>query len=547
MSSLDAPGPSTPARAALVSPGAALVPLDSEARADYLQERIGLLAQLFCALGTFFLIAGLMHRSIFVERVPASQLVTEPALLLHVGLLGLQALIWVTCRRRYWSESSLPALDAGLVLATLGSRAYQATHLNLGVAHHAHLVMILTTFTVLLCRAVTVPSKPATTLAVSVLGAIPALGIAIYDGARRDLVGELTSLTGIWCVAAVALPTFASKVIYGLRESVAMAQQLGQYVIERKLGEGGMGEVYLARHTLLRRHTALKLLPPERAGAKTVARFEREVRATSRLSHPNTVAIYDYGRTREGIFYYAMEYLDGLDLQRLVQQQGPLEPARVIHILAQIAGALDEAHHSGLVHRDLKPANVYLCERGGLHDTVKVLDFGLVKETGGPSSLSGPVIAQTDVNALIGTPAYLSPESIHSPASVDARSDLYAVGAIGYFLLTGAEVFQGTSLVALCIAHLHEQPQRPSERAQRPLPADLERLILSCLEKDPARRPSSAGALRQALLACDVPPYDPERRPPVGPRISSIPLPAGAATTTIRCEPDERAWSLAPS
>jgi eukaryotic-like serine/threonine-protein kinase len=522
MSSLDTPSPSTPARAALVSPGAALVPLDSEAKADYLQERIGLLAQLFCALGTFFLVAGITHRHIFVEPLTRRQLVTEPALLIHLGVLGFQAAVWLTTRRRFWSEAMLPSLDAGLVLATLGTRAYQATHLNLGVAHHAHLVMVLTTFTVLLCRAVTVPSKPATTLAISALGVIPALSVAIYDGAARGLVAELTSLTSIWCVAAVALPTFASKVIYGLRESVGMAQQLGQYVIERKLGEGGMGEVYLARHTLLRRHTALKLLPPERAGAKTVARFEREVRATSRLSHPNTVAIYDYGRTREGIFYYAMEYLDGMDLQRLVQEQGPLEPARVIHILAQIAGALDEAHHSGLVHRDLKPANVYLCERGGLHDTVKVLDFGLVKETGGQSSLSGPVIAQTDVNALVGTPTYLSPESIHSPATVDARSDLYAVGAIGYFLLTGTEVFQGSSLVALCIAHLHEQPQRPSDRVKRPLPSDLEQLILSCLDKDPARRPSTAAALRQALLACDVPSHDPERRTPVKLEISNL-------------------------
>jgi serine/threonine-protein kinase len=290
-----------------------------------------------------------------------------------------------------------------------------------------------------------------------------------------------------------------------------MAQQLGQYVIERKLGQGGMGEVYLARHTLLRRHTALKLLPPERAGSTTVARFEREVRATSRLSHPNTVSIYDYGRTREGIFYYAMEYLEGTDLQRLVREHGALEPARVIHILAQIAGALSEAHQAGLVHRDLKPANVFLCERGGLHDTVKVLDFGLVKETRAAGGLGGPVIGQTDVNALIGTPAYLAPESIHSPAAVDARSDLYAVGAIGYFLLTGSEVFDGSSVVALCIAHLHEKPQSPSERAGRALPADLERLLLSCLEKDPAQRPASAAELRQALLACDVPAHAPER------------------------------------
>jgi serine/threonine-protein kinase len=248
----------------------------------------------------------------------------------------------------------------------------------------------------------------------------------------------------------------------------------------------------------------VKLLPPERAGEKTIARFEREVRATSRLTHPNTVSIFDYGRTRDGVFYYAMEYLDGLDLQRVVQEHGPLPPARVIYILAQIAGALSEAHRAGLVHRDLKPANVFLCDRGGQRDTVKVLDFGLVKDTG-PNN-SDP--AQTELNVLIGTPTYLAPESIHSPAEVDARSDLYAVGAIGYFLLTGREVFQGASIVALCIAHLSEKPVRPSERIKREMPADLEALIMRCLAKQPEERPATAAALRQALLACSVPAWN---------------------------------------
>lgn len=287
--------------------------------------------------------------------------------------------------------------------------------------------------------------------------------------------------------------------IYGLRESVSQAQQLGQYVIERKLGEGGMGEVYLARHTLLRRLTAVKLLPPERAGEKTVARFEREVRATSRLTHPNTVGIFDDGRTRDGVFYYAMEYLHGLDLQRLVQQQGPLAPARVVHIVAQIAGALHEAHAAGLVHRDLKPANVPLCDRGGQRDTVKVLDFGLVKD----NSLEGSGPLQTEVNALIGTPTYLAPESIHSPAEVDARADLYALGAIAYCLLTGREVFEGKTVVALCIAHLHETPVAPSKRLGRELPPRLEALV-RCLNKSPEAPPQSAAALRKKLLACGI-------------------------------------------
>jgi serine/threonine-protein kinase len=493
-------------RAALVSPGAALAPLDTQARAEHLQERIGLLARLGFTLAAFFLVTSSVHRLVFFGQGPLANGALDLPLALHLGLMSLQAAVWSSTRRKAWTPSWLPFIDAGLVLLTLCTQAVQLWHLQLSRVHHLHLMMIVATLCILMCRATIVPSKPRTTLLIGCAAALPVLVMAYLDGHARGVAGETVSFSAVWCIAAVAITTFTSKVIYGLRETVTLAQQLGQYVIEKKLGEGGMGEVYLARHTLLRRPTAIKLLPPERAGEKTVARFEREVRATSRLSHPNTVAIYDYGRTREGVFYYAMEHLDGLDLQRLVQEHGPLPPERVVHILLQIAGALSEAHARGLVHRDLKPANVFLCERGGQRDTVKVLDFGLVKETG--SDQSGP--AQTDVDALVGTPTYLPPEAIHSPSAVDSRSDLYAVGAIGYFLLTGRDVFQGSSVVALCIAHLHEKPVRPSERLKRELPADLEALIMTCLEKSPEGRPQSAAALRRSLLACNLPSWSPE-------------------------------------
>lgn len=310
-----------------------------------------------------------------------------------------------------------------------------------------------------------------------------ALQLAVLVATRRQLLVDL---------------------IHRLRTTPVLGQKIGQYVIERKLGQGGMGEVYLARHTLLRRPAAIKILSPERAGLRTIARFEREARTTSRLSHPNTVAIYDYGRTDEGVFYYAMENLEGTDLEHLVEQQGRLAPERVVHILGQVLGALAEAHAAGLVHRDLKPANVFLCERGGQPDTVKVLDFGLVKETR-PERASS---IRTDVNVLLGTPAYLAPEAIHSPAEVDARTDLYAVGAIGYYLLTGRPAFAATNLVEQCIAHLQERPQRPSERAGASLPSALEDLILSCLEKLPERRPQTALGLRQSLLACLLAPVE---------------------------------------
>jgi eukaryotic-like serine/threonine-protein kinase len=255
-----------------------------------------------------------------------------------------------------------------------------------------------------------------------------------------------------------------------------------------------MGEVYLAHHALLKRPTAIKLLPPERLGERAIARFEREVRELSRLCHPNTVAIYDFGRTPEGIFYYAMEYLEGLDLEELMELDGPQPPGRVIHVLAQVAHALAEAHREGLIHRDVKPANVVLCERGGVADLAKVIDFGLVKDiqTGSPALSTGDV--------LTGTPLFMAPEAITHPDEVDGRTDLYALGAVGYYLLTGQHVFDGATLVEVCSKHLHTRPMPPSQH--REVPTDLEAVILRCLEKRPDDRHSDASVLRRALLAC---------------------------------------------
>jgi len=303
------------------------------------------------------------------------------------------------------------------------------------------------------------------------------------------------------------MATLASQVIYGLREQVREARRLGQYTLEQKLGEGGMGVVYRARHAMLRRPTAIKLLPPEKAGAAALERFEREVQLTARLSHPNTVAVFDYGRTPDGVFYYAMEYLDGADLHTLVREDGPQPPARVVHVLRQVASALAEAHGIGLIHRDVKPENIILCERGGIPDVAKVVDFGLVRDLEHASSLSRAEVVQ-------GTPLYLSPEAIRAPEQVDGRSDLYALAAVGYFMLCGQHVFTGATLVEVCAHHLHTQPAAPSERVGRPLPAALEALLLECLDKNPARRPASASVLvaRLASLAQDHPWSDADAR-----------------------------------
>jgi serine/threonine-protein kinase len=255
-----------------------------------------------------------------------------------------------------------------------------------------------------------------------------------------------------------------------------------------------MGVVYRAHHAMLRRPTAIKLLPPERAGAENIQRFEREVQLTASLSHPNTVAIFDYGRTLEGVFYYAMEYLDGINLDQLVKVDGPQPAGRVARILHQVSGALAEAHHIGLVHRDIKPANIILCERGGSPDVAKVVDFGLVKRFR-PDDTED-TLASTTEQTLLGTPLYMAPETASGATDVDARSDLYALGAVAYLLVTGTPVFHGKSVVEILAHHLHTAPEAPSQRLGRAIPHELEQLILRCLAKSPDDRPSSANALR---------------------------------------------------
>jgi serine/threonine protein kinase len=273
-------------------------------------------------------------------------------------------------------------------------------------------------------------------------------------------------------------------------------QLLGSYRLDRKIGEGGMGIVYRASHTLLQRAAAIKVLPAERAGERDRRRFEREVQLTSQLTHPNTISIYDFGRTPNGLFYYAMEYVDGCDLQTLVEREGPQPPARVARILAQVAGALSEAHRSGLIHRDIKPANIMLCERGGVADVVKVLDFGLIKRIDSGRGAD----TEADHDRLVGTPLYMSPEALLEPSSVDARSDLYAVGALGYFLLTGEPPFAGRTVLEVCAHHLRTIPVSPSLRLGAAVPPELEALILACLAKSPDARPDSAAVLERALL-----------------------------------------------
>lgn len=290
---------------------------------------------------------------------------------------------------------------------------------------------------------------------------------------------------------------FGAHLITRLRHQVAEARQLGQYRLRRQIGSGGMGEVYLAEHRLLKRPCALKLIRPDRlADPRVLVRFEREVRLTATLSHPNTVEIYDYGRTEDGTFYYVMEYLPGLSLAELVDRYGPLPPSRVVYLLRQVCEALYEAHVAGLIHRDIKTSNIFAARRGGRDDVAKLLDFGLVRPT-----TSVGMAGLSDEGQILGTPLYMSPEQAKGQRELDERSDLYSLGAVAYHLLTGRPPFEDRSGFAVLIA-LARDPVVPPSLICPGIPADLERVVLRCLAKDAADRYSDAEALEQALAAC---------------------------------------------
>lgn len=414
---------------------------------------------------------------------------------------------WAVVRARKWGIDFLDAADVASALAICWGWDFMAT--SGSPASRPELTGVLAVSYTLVTRAAFLPSTASRTAAIATAAFVPLVpathalysnaGVASTLDAQHGFPLGPAVYVAIWAALGVTCTSTISFVIYGLRLEVRKAMRLGQYLLEKKIGEGGMGVVYRASHAMLRRPTAIKLLTGTSGHA--VERFEREVQLTARLTHPNTIAVFDYGRTPDGVFYYAMEYLEGITLDDLVEAHGPQPPARVVHLLLQICGALEEAHAAGLVHRDIKPANVMLTERGGQKDIVKVLDFGLVKEQEASSKLT-----TSSLNAVLGTPHFMAPEAILTPENIDARTDLYALGVTAYFLLTGERVFEGANLVEICSAHLHRSPVAPSEK-RADIPHALERVVLSCLEKDPKARPKSALELAEMLAACELPPW----------------------------------------
>jgi serine/threonine-protein kinase len=314
-----------------------------------------------------------------------------------------------------------------------------------------------------------------------------------------DLLSQEKSLAPIPIpIIAALVGTYGTFIINSARREAFKARQFGQYRLIQRLGAGGMGEVYKAEHTLLKRPCAMKLIKPESdVDLTAIERFEKEVKTTAKLTHPNTIEIYDYGRADDGTFYYVMELLPGLSLEELVERYGPISPGRVVYLLKQVCGALQEAHLVGLIHRDIKPANIFVAQRGGVYDIAKLLDFGLVKERQADSTSD----TGTRGASFSGTPLYMSPEQATSYETVDGRADLYALGAVAYYLLTGKPPFSGQSVVQLLVAHA-STPITPPSEINPHVPADLEQIVMKCLEKKPNDRYPTAAALAKALGQC---------------------------------------------
>ena len=465
---------------------------DEESR-SHLQSRLVVLSQLlFWAYGALIIMMALLYLR-FPDIEPEHN-----NKIYGLGVFGMLLLVAIWrgfLVRRPLSMRALFTVD--VIYASLSGGIFAASIL---IAYDRTMSMtanILWTCFYVFLRTIVLPSTGERTAVISSIALAPSIAAAAilpYLTKTEFPLPALVGSTVLVAVLVIALATFGSRLIYGLRIQANAAVRLGQYTLGTKIAEGGNGSVYRAHHALLRRPAAIKLIRPDRVDSETLDRFEREVQHMSQLTHPNTVAVYDYGRDPDGMFYYAMEYLDGIDLEKLVAAYGPQPSDRAIAILIQVCGALQEAHNRNIIHRDIKPGNIILCERGDVPDVAKVVDFGLVKEI----TADRGELDQT--GRIFGTPSYLAPECITDPEKLGPAADLYGVGAVGYFLVTGRTVFTGKTSLDVCIQHATATPVPPSELAPN-MSRELEAVLLRCLAKDPQDRPASAGELAQLLRA----------------------------------------------
>lgn len=415
---------------------------------------------------------------VLCTKCPSSTARVRSLELLVFGLTGAFFLVMQYETFRYFAEQKQPMVIAGL------SRA-----------------IITYWYALIFTYSIFIPNTPRRAAWFVGLMAIAPVVETMIARAKFPLVAQIIDVDSLIEMSLMMGIVFVAS-IYGiykmgaLRREAFEARQLGQYRLRERIGAGGMGEVYLAEHRLLKRPCAVKRIRPTQAGdPKALARFEREVRTAAQLSHWNSIEIFDYGRADDGTFYYAMEYLPGLSLADLVRQHGPISPERAVYFLKQTCDALTEAHDLGLVHRDIKPSNIFAAQRGGFYDVAKLLDFGLVKP------ISETVDLQlTQDGSITGSPLYMAPEQALEQAA-DARSDIYSLGAVAYFLLTGRPPFEGDKALKILFAHAHEEVAPPS-RWNSDIPFDLEQVVLRCLSKKPEDRYPSAEYLKRALEDC---------------------------------------------
>ena len=471
------------------APGDYGLPSDLMARA-----RIRI-ARLAGVLGTLSIVAILLIVAVFNEEVHAA------ALAEHLLSVGLALVVIVTALSRRVRVDT--ALNVGLVYEVCLCWIISFS------AQHAALVQsgqppeITWTSMVIVIFPMIVPVPPRRLLGASILAGLSApISLLLLDRVGGyALTGEEFLGVSVGPAFAALLAYFGARTIYAIGLDVTRARLLGAYQLESRLGAGGMGEVWRASHRMLARPAAVKLIAPGNLGDDARAaqvRFEQEAQATALLRSPHTVEVYDFGLSSDGSFYYVMELLDGLDLEQLVRTHGPLPASRVVHILRQACHSLGEAHAAGLVHRDIKPANIFICRYGRDFDFVKVLDFGLVRKrsVGGDRDV-------TRQDQLVGTPAFLSPEAVRGE-ELDGRTDLYALGCVAYWLLTGSLVFRADSPMEVAAMHLREAPVPPSQCTEMEIPEDLEAVVMDCLRKEPDDRPGSAEELADRIARCAI-------------------------------------------
>lgn len=497
-------------RATIFSPGAAGVDTSGQSSGlptDILSQSARRLRILAILYATVFFLSGVAPAFVMPEdraRFLGSVVQWLPSVL---GI-GMAVVVAVMVRCPPLPVST--AIHLGLIFEVVSSYAIAAAEFGdpASIEPHQGFLGLSWVAVWVLLFTIVVPTSPLRAV-IAALASVSSVSVVIgglaLTGHMKSPVAPFQFFLGLVFpyLLVVAMAYVGSRVVNQLGHEIKRARELGSYQLETKLGEGGMGEVWRARHRMLARPAAVKLIRPEvgAASERAVQRFEREAQVIARLRSPHTVNLFDFGISNDGAFYYAMELLEGLDADKMIKRFGPMPADRVIHVLRQVCHSLSEAQSYGLVHRDIKPANIFLCKYGEEFDFVKVLDFGIVRAIREVADTMPPA-DETQENVLQGTPAFMAPEQAMS-REIDGRTDIYAVGCLAYWLLTGELVFKADTPMGILIQHTQSQPVPPSRRTSQPIPKALDDLVLACLAKDPASRPQSAKELSQRLGGLD--------------------------------------------